>query len=574
VESNNIHQLKQLHKDHSWQVFAKHAFQDDISKSNSVLEEIGMKIVDKCQGLPLALETVGGLLRSKSSVSEWEGVLRSNIWDLPIEDSKIIPALLVSYYHLPSHLKRCFAYCALFPKDHEFDKERLILMWMAENFLQCSQQSKSPEEIGEQYFNDLLSRSFFQQSIRYNQTSFVMHDLLNDLAKYVCGETCYRLGVDRPGSVPKKTHHFSFTKNPVECDEYRSLLDAKRLRTFLSIDGDCGMSIQELISNFKFLRLLSLASCYDIEEVPDTIADLIDLLSLDLSMTDIEKLPDSTCSLCNLQVLKLNNCFKLRELPSTLHELPNLHRLELSGTTLRKAPVLLGKLKNLQVWIGRFEVGKSSESSIEQLRQLDLHGDLYIQNLENIVNPCQALTADLKNKTHLVELYLIWDLKRNIDDSMKEREVLENLPSLGILTSLKQLRIDGLDQIVRIDADFYGNGSSAFASLETLKITDMKEWEEWQCMTGAFPSLQSLCVNRCPKLKGHLPEQLSHLKSLTIGNCEQLGASIPRTVEIEGVKMEPSSFDMIGPIVSNTPLEYLRIYCCRMKVCFHSLLLF
>jgi len=420
MESNNIHQLKQLQKDNSWQVFVKHAFQDDNS-SNSVLQEIGMKIVEKCQGLPLALETVGCVLRSKSCVSEWEGVLRSNIWDLPIEDSKIIPALLLSYYHLPSHLKRCFAYCALFPKDHEFDKESLILLWMAQNFVQCSQQGKSPDEVGEQYFNDLLSRSFFQQSIRYNKTCFVMHDLMNDLAKYVSGEMCFRLGVDRAERVPKTTRHFLTAKDPIEFHEYRSLCDAKRLRTFLSISthfGDYGMSIQELISKFKFLRLLSLSFCSKIKEVPDTIADLIHLRSLDLSATNIERLPDSIGSLCNLQVLKLNDCFHLRELPSTLHELSNLRRLELKGISLRKAPVLLRKLKNLQVWLGRFEVGTSSEFSIQQLGKLDLHGELSIKNLENMVNPCDALAADLKNKTHLLELHSEWDWKRNIDDSV------------------------------------------------------------------------------------------------------------------------------------------------------------
>jgi len=129
------------------------------------------------------------------------------------------------------------------------------------------------------------------------------------------------------------------------------------------------------------------------------------------------------------------------------------------------------------------------------------------------------------------------------------------------------LKIGGLDWIESIDVDFYGNSSCAFASLEMLSFSNMKEWKEWQCMTGAFPNLQDLSLNDCPKLKGHLPEQLSHLKHLTIHKCEQLVASIPRAVEIEGVKMEPSSFDMIGPLVSHTPLECLHIdYCPGMNI--------
>ena len=65
MDSNNIHQLKQLKEDHSWQVFAKHAMQNDSSTLNSELKEIGVRIVKKCKGLPLALETVGSLLHSK-----------------------------------------------------------------------------------------------------------------------------------------------------------------------------------------------------------------------------------------------------------------------------------------------------------------------------------------------------------------------------------------------------------------------------------------------------------------------------------------------------------------------------
>ncbi|QCD85735.1 hypothetical protein DEO72_LG3g255 [Vigna unguiculata] len=320
-----------------------------------------------------------------------------------------------------------------------------------------------------------------------------------------------------------------------------------------------------------------------------------DISGLDLSHTYIERLPDSICSLRNLQVLKLNDCTCLKELPSTLHELTDLCRLELMETTLTKAPLLLGKLNNIQIWMNSFDF------SIQELGELDLHGELSIKNLENILNPGDALAVDFKNKTHLVRLHLEWNLMRNNEDLTKEREVLENLqpschlkelsmdgysgtqfphwlsdnslsnvvsltlkrckqclwlPSLGLLTFLKHLTIDGLDLIGRIDADFYANSSSAFACLETLSFTDMKEWEEWQCMTGAFPNLQSLTVKNCPKLRGNLPEQISHLKELTIEQCQQLVASI------QDVKMEQSSVDVIRSVVSDTPFKFLSITFC------------
>ncbi|KAL2979426.1 hypothetical protein AAZX31_13G171900 [Glycine max] len=573
MQSNKVHELKQLREDHSWQVFAQHAFQDDYPKLNAELKEIGIKIIKKCQGLPLALETVGCLLHKKPSISQWEGVLKSKIWELPKEESKIIPALLLSYFHLPSHLKRCFAYCALFPKDHEFYKESLIQLWVAENFVQCSQQSNPQEEIGEQYFNDLLSRSFFQRSSI--EKCFFMHDLLNDLAKYVCGDICFRLQVDKPKSI-SKVRHFSFvTEDDQYFDGYGSLYHAQRLRTFmpmteplLLINWGGRKLVDELFSKFKFLRILSLSLC-DLKEMPDSVGNLNHLRSLDLSYTSIKKLPDSMCFLCNLQVLKLNYCVHLEELPSNLHKLTNLRCLEFMYTEVRKMPMHMGKLKNLQV-LSSFYVGKGIDNcSIQQLGELNLHGSLSIEELQNIVNPLDALAADLKNKTHLLDLELEWNEHQNLDDSIKERQVLENLqpsrhleklsirnyggtqfpswlsdnslcnvvsltlmnckyflclPPLGLLPILKVLSIGGLDGIVSINADFFGSSSCSFTSLESLEFSDMKEWEEWECkgVTGAFPRLQRLSIMRCPNLKGHLPEQLCHLNDLKIYGCQQL----------------------------------------------------
>ncbi|KHN46955.1 putative disease resistance RPP13-like protein 1 [Glycine soja] len=655
------HHLEQLEKDHCWRLFNKHAFQDDNAQSNPDFKEIGMKIVEKCKGLPLALKTIGSLLHRKTSILEWESILKSKIWEFSEEDSEIVPALALSYHHLPSHLKRCFAYCALFPKDYEFDKECLIQLWMAENFLQCHQQSKSPEEVGEQYFNDLLSRSFFQQSsindlspiffltssrIR-NKTYFVMHDLLNDLAKYVGGDIYFRLEDDQAKSIPKTARHFSFETNDIYCydEELGSLHDVERFRTFMPTSKSmdflyyswyCKMSIHQLFSKFKFLRVLSLLGCSELKEVPDSVGNLKHLHSLDLSNTNIKKLPESTCSLYNLQILKLNGCSHMKEFPTNFHKLTNLRRLELIKTEVRKVPEQLGKLKNLHVLMSSFDVGKSREFGIHQLGELNLHGRISIGELQNIENPSDALAVDLKNKIHLVEIDLKWVRDQNPDDSIKERDeiVIQNLqpskhleklsighyggtkfpswlsdnslsnvvslrltdckyclclPRFGLLPFLKDLVIKRLDGIVSIDADFYGNNSSSFTSLETLKFSAMKEWEKWECqaVTGAFPRLQRLSIKRCPKLKGHLPEQLLHLKRLDIEHCEQLVASSPISTEIRelnlkecgklqfdfhpttlkklticGYIMEASMLERIGHITFVTSLEYLYIYNC------------
>ncbi|XP_014502954.1 putative disease resistance RPP13-like protein 1 [Vigna radiata var. radiata] len=570
---SKVHRLKQLREDECWKVFEKHASKDYNIELNDELKEIGSRIVDKCKGLPLALKTIGCLLRTKSSISDWKSVLVSDIWDLPNEDNEIIPALLLSYHHLPSHLKRCFAYCALFPKDYEFVKEELILLWMAESFLQCPQ-IRHPEEVGEQYFNDLLSRSFFQQST--TEKRFVMHDLLNDLAKYVCGDICFRLKFDKGKYIPKTTRHFSFEFDHVKCfDGFGSLTDAKRLRSFLPITEiertylgyypwQFKISVHDLFSKFKFLRILSFYNCLGLAKLPDSIGDLKHLRLLDFSHTGIQKLPDSTCLLYNLLILRLNHCLRLEELPSNLHKLTKLRCLEFKDTKVTKMPLHFGELKNLQV-LNMFFIDKNNEFSTKQLGRLRLHGRLSINEVQNITNPLDALEANLKNQ-HLVELELKWNSKHILNDPKKEKKILENLqppkqleglgisnygsthfpswlfnnsltnlvflrledckyciflPPLGLLSSLKTLEIVGLDGIVSIGDEFYGSNASSFMSLERLEFYDMKELREWKCKTTSFPRLQHLSMDHCPELKV-LSEHLLHLKKLVIGYCDKL----------------------------------------------------
>ncbi|XP_047158840.1 putative disease resistance RPP13-like protein 1 [Vigna umbellata] len=622
IMQSEEHSLEQLQYEHSWRLFAKHAFGNDDTKPNPKYNEIDVKIVKKCKGLPLALKTMGSLLYNKSSVPEWETVLQSEIWEFSQERCDIVPALALSYIHLPSHLKVCFAYCALFPKDYEFRKEDLIQLWMTENFLHCHQHSKSPEEACQQYFNDLKSRSLFQPLTEKKEV-FVMHDLLNDLAKYVAGGIYFRGNIDQTKKIQEVTRHFSFELGyDRHFEGFGTLYKRQRLRTFMptgrSMDQlpcywNCKISIPELFAMFSLLRILSLSHCSDLKEVPDCVGNLKYLRSLDLSRTAIKKLSESICSLSRLQILKLNYCGDLVELPSNLNSLTSLCRLEFIETKVIKVPDLKN-LKNLKLKMSSFNVGCSSELGIQRLGELNnLHESLSIDELEKIEKPRDASEANLKNNTHLVKLELKWNSRRkdNPIDSKKEEDVIDKLqpsknlkelsifsyggtqfpdwlledsswemvslafkeckscqrlPPLGLWKDLKDLKIGGLDGIVSIDADFYGNNSSSFNSLENLEISDMKQLEKWECkaVRGAFPSLKRLSISNCPKLKGDLPEQLVPLNDLKISHCDQaltvtaLKVRWPtmKRLKIDGDYLEAS---MVKIVWHFTSLEVLDI---------------
>ncbi|KAB1226033.1 putative disease resistance protein RGA1 [Morella rubra] len=159
------------------------AFEKGEEPENSRIVAIGKEILEKCRGVPLAIRIIGRLLNMRNSETEWFSFKSNEL--VRIKQNDILSTLKLSYVKLPPHLNHCFAYCSLFPKDCHIPKSILVKLWVAQGFIHLSDQDQSFEDVGNEYFLDLLWRPFFQEAEldEYGDViSCKMHDLMDDLA--------------------------------------------------------------------------------------------------------------------------------------------------------------------------------------------------------------------------------------------------------------------------------------------------------------------------------------------------------------------------------------------------------
>ncbi|KAD3336380.1 hypothetical protein E3N88_31899 [Mikania micrantha] len=512
MDSVQPYDLELLPDEEALSLFSQHASdKQNFDDVNRKLKLYGDKIVKKCGRLPLALKTLGRVFRGKSD-EEWEELLDSEIWNSKNE-SNILPALMLSYYDLPPHLKQIFAYCSLFPKDYVFDKDELVLLWMAEGFLYQPNEDKQMEILGGEYFKELVSRSFFQSStifsILNDKSCYTMHDLINDMAKSVAGEFFFmvddKMDVYERKEALKKCHHLSFLYERYGAyKKFKALEICRGLRTFLvmparGINDWGGFYISnrvliEVIPLLKSLRVLNLAD-YNITHVPESIGRLQHLRYLNLSGTQITCLPEQVGDLHNLQSLLLSRCYRLSSLPASIVKLTNLRHLDISYTNqLKKMPLGLGGLTSLQT-LSKVVIGEADEFNICDLKGLvHLQGQLEIKELQKVKKSFQAKEAELRHKKGIHELDLRWsDVFDDSRNEATEYEVLEGLRPFKKLTSLSIWNYGGREFPSWV-------GDLSFDCLTHLKLIGCKSCTCLPAL-GHLPSLQELHVRRMDGLK-------------------------------------------------------------------------
>ncbi|GKV45228.1 hypothetical protein SLEP1_g52336 [Rubroshorea leprosula] len=612
-----IYRLKPLEFEQCLPILAQQALGEKNFGAHPNLKDVGEEIVKRCKGLPLVAKVMGGLLQRSLDLEYWK-YIKNKMLNLQAQESGILPELMLSYHDLPSYLKQCFAYCALFPQDYPFKKDELVMLWMAEGLLwQKPGEQNRLEEIGHQYFCELLSRSFFEQS----SGEYVMHDLIHDLAQFVAGRTCHNahtmLEVDKKSKVKfEKVRYLSFHCGGYGISEkFEVLKEMKSLRTLILASPEACWRylaktvVLDMIPELRCLRALSLRGYY-IRKLPDSIRDLKCLKYLDLSEIEIQSLPESIIFLLQLQTLLLFNCKSFSKFPVTIGKLINLHQLDIRGTdSLKEMPSGIANLKDL-LTLGKFIVGKENGSiklsDLENLSQLE--GELSILDLQNVSNAHDAKKARLDKIDGLDWLLLQWtsdfDNSRNEDKEMQVLSWLKphpnlkslsiicyggkewpswiscpsfsnlsylklcecrrstSLPSLGQLPALKELIVEGMDAIETVDSKFYGH--ETFQSLEKLELRDMSAWKEWISTTGdgvGFSCLLELVIENCPKLIGQLPSQLSCVTNLVIRRCPELRCPSSSTSlqSLQKLNIEDCNVVLLNSMADLTSLTSLEI---------------
>uniref|UniRef100_A0A199UBN9 Disease resistance protein RGA3 n=1 Tax=Manihot esculenta TaxID=3983 RepID=A0A199UBN9_MANES len=471
-------------------LFFKCAFKEYEVQQNPNLTTIGEEIVRKCKGVPLAVITLGSLLYSVTDEREWEFIRDSKIWELKQKENDILPALRLSYEHLPSYLKRCFAYCSIFPKDYQLDDIELVYLWMANGLVQSSNENQELEDVGFRYFKELCSRCFFQDfSEEFGNVKCKMHDLIHDLALSITQNEC-SMFLDSTQQIAKSVRHVSFPHpESLPKDVPKSLQNLECMRTICFINErreriSSEMFIKTCCSRFQYLRVLDL-SYSSFEELPASIGNLKHLKYLSLwRHFNIKRLPNSICKLQSLQTLLLCRCWNLQELPKDIRSMINLRFLWITTEQKYFPTGGIGCLKSLRFLFitecGNLEYLFEDMQGLKKLRRLVIFG-------------CESLISLPQSIKCLATLDTICiDDCENLDLRMKEGEETQ--------FSLQRLELRRLPKIVDFPEWLIRRSTNSLKVLKVQECNNLKELPNCLQNMASHPEVR---IIRCPKLNNN-----------------------------------------------------------------------
>ncbi|OMO69886.1 Disease resistance protein [Corchorus capsularis] len=521
----------------SWNLFCKKAFASKQAQCPPYLDPFARDLVAKCEGLPLAIVALGGLMASKNSIVEWDGICKNLNWELSENDKfeRLKYISLLGYHDLPYRLKQCFLYCCIFPEDYLIKRKRLIRLWMAEGFVQPTKES-TPEVVAQGYLTELICRGLLQVVTRNESRRprrCKMHDVLRELALSISKVENFVAISDGKGVEDCGIRRLSIEATEHGIKAGKGIGKLRSLLAFIVDDYISQSSFNRLPPGFKLLTVL------DLEDAP------------------IDKLSDELVNLFNLRYLNLTRT-KVKELPKSIGKLYNLQSLIAKRTQITELPPGIVKLKNLRYLIiyrynasclqFDYAVGIGVPANICSLERLQLLS--FVEARGNLIKQLSKMAqltrlsiskvkeADGENlcvsigNMRLLRYLLVMSCN---EDEMLKMDALEVAPPLleklflaGKLEKLPHW-FNSLHSVTnlylhwsRLREDFLPH-IQALPNLGKLTLLNAYDGERL-CFIEGFQKLKILMIWKCPHLKEIVINKgvMPGLEELNIDHCQEL----------------------------------------------------
>ncbi|XP_042377360.1 disease resistance protein RGA2-like [Zingiber officinale] len=505
--------LQGLSEDECRSLLYEYAFAGQDPNGFPLLKEIGTEILKKLKGVPLLAKSIGGALNSKLEVDHWTSILRSELWKRPQDSTyNFIPALTLSYVMHPPRLKRCFAYCSIFPQDYKFNKQKLVCMWVAAGLIYSDglEEGSNEEDIANCCFDMLCNKSFFdvhhfyQSPFFYNKVPYAleedyytMHDMLNCLACHISQYECCRI-VD--GTTPSlildnnTIRHIYITCSNAQLHDLANIVSKlKHLRTlWIEYDGDRQQFedfIRDACKSPRRIRVLIMDSNLS-DRCLKSISNFVKIRFLQIQNKFLPSI--SMRKFYFLQVLmgEVNILAKDVKDVKDANKLTNLRHLYKVHEDALLSVAKVGKLTSLLELC--FTVGTKPRYRIDELMNMDNLRQLKIKQLSNVRSLEEANMVNLVKKRYLIRLELDWnDASNPVDDASNPELDQPVLAALQPYSTIRELTIRG-----------YKGGRAApwmdtpsLSLLENLQLNDCTSLEELPSL-WKLPCLKFLELNK------------------------------------------------------------------------------
>lgn len=482
----------------AWKLFKENVGEDTLN-IHSNIPALAEKIARMCNGLPLALITIGRAMARKKTIQEWHQsieVLSKSTSEFSGTSNQDLALLKFGYDSLPSDkVKSCFLYCALFPEDFSINKCNLIDYWIGEGFLGAYNDVGGARNEGYNIIGTLLHACLLED----NGKDVKMHDLIRDMA----------LWITREYSNEKDKY---FVAAGIQLDEELEIGDRETVRRM------------SLMAN-HIQNLAKAPRCHD-------------LLTLFLGKNNLKMISGAFFqSMPSLKVLDLSENIGLTELPSGISRLVSLQYLNLSRTSIRQLPLELRNLVKLKC----LNLEHTYELYTIQLQIISSFSNLNVLRMVHCASSDRVVGDGVQTGGHGT-MARDWQRLEHLNVltiTIRSEYSLQSFASFNMFQNCTQaLSLHQFRHSRFLDISFL-EGMNCLDDLEFIDCVNLKELkiEDSLIMRGArFNSLHKVSIVNCSKLEDLTWVALApNLEILWISRCSNMVEIIRQEKLGEGI---------------------------------------